>query len=548
VTCSCRPIDIPCGHQGSGRNDHAFPRSEGGPSRKRVVVVGAGLAGLSAALRLSADTIDIRVLEAASLPGGNAWFETWDGLRLPTAGSCFRSPEPGGEVEALLATLGLAGQWRSTGSSMQVLFRTGALMAHLHEVTLGFLRQPAYLLKPKVWGLTAGLVAAALTGRPLIKAEKALGDPIFADLYRFLSRLVPGGGCHPAVPWTPACGVARAEMEMLDRMTIRDFLFDPKAARQLPPRLRPPRRLGGLVRLAVETTLRVEGLLLDTCSAYVGLHFLVGYLHGDLVALHGGNGAVSERLIAHLRDRAGVTVSTDRPVAAIEADGAGYRVRCDNGETLACDGVVVAAAKSVALSLLPDLPAAQRDAMGQIQYSDYVIVNARLKAPVRAESFGGYYIGDRPDPTARTAFCQAGGIVNANWSAGPEAGGQGGLSFLKPVALREDQGRTMTTDPATMKAEAEAEVRRALAAIGQSPDLLAEITLHRWPKGLVSPRPGQLADDIFARASAPFGNIVFANQDCSGVGSLESAVGAGERAARQLKDLLASQPAAVAAQ
>jgi 2-methyl-3-n-amyl-dihydropyrrolel dehydrogenase len=516
---------------------------------KRIIVVGAGLAGLTAALKLSDTGAKIDILEASSVPGGNAWFENYDELRLPTAGSCFRSPSSTGEIAALLTQIGLQGKWRSTGASMQILFRTGALMAHLHEVSLAFLRHPSWLLKPKVWNLSASLVAAAVMGRPLVTAPKALGTPIFADFYQFLGRLVPDGGGYPAVPWTAECGISRAQMEMLDRMTIGAFLFDPKATSKLPEPLRPPKNLGGLVRLAVETTLQVEGLLLDTCSAYVGLHFLVGYLFGDLVALPGGNGAVSNAMINHLKKRPGIALRTQCTVNTIRVDETGCDVNfLENGQssTQRCDGVVIATPKWIAQSLLPDLPAAQKAAMSEIQYSDYAIVNARLKEAVWPGNFGGYFIGDRPASGAAAGFCQAGGVVNASWSADPNNRQIGGLTFLKPVARPEDQGKLSRTQTTILKAEAEAEVKRSLKAMGADPAVLDEISLHLWPNGLVSPRPGQLASDLFNRAGEPFQTAVFANQDSSGVGSLESAIEAGARAARALGERLAASPPALA--
>ena len=48
-------------------------------SRRRVVVVGAGIAGLAAAFRLLQARVSILVLEAADRPGGRMTTDTVDG-------------------------------------------------------------------------------------------------------------------------------------------------------------------------------------------------------------------------------------------------------------------------------------------------------------------------------------------------------------------------------------------------------------------------------------------------------------------------------------
>lgn len=508
---------------------------------QRIVVVGAGLAGLTAAMHLNDAGFKVEILEASSEPGGNAWLTTTGGMRQPTAGSCFRFPTPGGVVEDLLTRFKLSGKYHSTSTSMQVLFRTSALLRNLHEVIVSYLRQPRWLLHPKVWGLTGNLLVAGLTGRPLLPASKELGEPIFADLYTFLDRLSPGKGRFPSVPWGPECGISRDEMMALDQMTIRQFFFDPEMTRHLPNDLQPPRRLGQLVRLALTTTLEVEGLLLDNCSAYVGLYFLVGYLYGDLVALSGGNGAVSEALINHLRTQSAVNIQTESKVDRIDHDGSAYRVEfthADQQETLSCQGVVVATPKHTALGMFTDLPEEQKAAIREIEYSDYAIANARLRDPVWTKYFGAYFIGDTPDAAAKAGFCKAGGVVNSTWEAFGDNQGIGGFSILKPVAARKGQGQMTSVNLSVLRNEAETEVRRILAAIGANPDILEDVTLHVWPQGLVSPRPGQIARRVFETASAPFGAITFANQDSIGVGCLESAVESGAFAAHQIARIL----------
>ncbi|WP_330647122.1 FAD-dependent oxidoreductase (plasmid) [Thioclava litoralis] len=515
------------------------------PGLPHIAVVGAGLSGLRAAYELIKAGARVTLYEAASSPGGNAWLETHGHLEFPTAGSCFRFPAPGSDTDTLLREIGLRDSCHSTTRSMQVLFRTSALVRSLPTITLACLKHPRSLLDPKLWGLTAKLCLASLTNQPLVKADKSLGDPIFHDLYTFLDRLAPDGGSYPALPWTESCGISREDMERLDRLSIEQFLFDPAARQTLPRHLQPPAKIGALARTVITTTLAVEGLLLSNCSAYVGLHFLVGYLRGDLFSCRGGNGAVARRLLEHLSQTPRFTLHLEAAVSEVSQNERRYSLCVNEGgqdRIFAFDGVVVATPKDVAMQIVQGLPVGQLSAMREIEYSDYAIVNAELSQPIWTETFGGYFIGDTAPRAQPGSYCQAGGIVNASWSALGAQTERGGLTFLKPVPQRADQGRLANDPPAQLRQAAEAEVRRALRAIGVEETLLEMVWLHRWPRGLVSPRPGQVARDLFKQASQPLGAITFANQDSVGVGALESAMEAGRQAAQYLITHLAIPP------
>jgi spermidine dehydrogenase len=103
------------------------------------------------------------------------------------------------------------------------------------EITSALLKQPKELLNPSLWGLTANLLFSAITGKPFISAEKKLGDPMFAELFHYLSGFTPESGKYPAMPWRDGCDWTREEMEILDSISLHDLLFD-SATRGILPR------------------------------------------------------------------------------------------------------------------------------------------------------------------------------------------------------------------------------------------------------------------------------------------------------------------------
>ncbi len=99
----------------------------------RVVVVGAGIAGLAAAWDLSRAGADVTVLESERRPGGVIVTERRDGFLVEGGPDGFLASEP--DLPALAAELGIAdrvvaqlarGSWRWTGKGFEPLEEGGA--------------------------------------------------------------------------------------------------------------------------------------------------------------------------------------------------------------------------------------------------------------------------------------------------------------------------------------------------------------------------------------------------------------------------------------
>ncbi len=510
-----------------------------------VVIIGGGVSGLTAASELTHQRV--LVLEKSPTFGGNARYNTFNNLRFPIAGVCFQQPQPGSPMLRLLKKIGLDQAYKSNEKDTLVFFDTFLLLRCLGEVTLGFLKYPAYLLKLSVWGLTGQLFLHAIIGKPYVVAAKQLGDPIFAELYTFLDKFSPRSKHYPSLPWTADSAWSHEQMALLDNLSLHDYLFAPNKLGPLPEHLRPPRKLGKLVENAVTTTLRVECLDIHDVSAYVGLHFLVGYLRGNLVTLPGGNGGISAGLYHYLSNHNNIRLQSQAQLQAITSQSNGTLIEVSvNGERrqIMARQVIWAAPKTTLANWLPALPAEQLAAIEQIRHEDYYLANVLLAKPLLGHSFGGYLI--EPDAVnAPYSWCKAGTCLVANWMDSQAGAKVGVLTLLKPTTRSERQGRNAKDQFVALQQQTYVEIARVLRNQGIPASMIEDIQIWYWPAGLVTSVVGQQAQGVFNQARQPFKNIHFANQDSIGVGNIESAVFAGLEAATAVKTALALESTAI---
>jgi phytoene desaturase len=283
-----------------GRTDH-------------VVVVGAGLAGLSAALHLLGAGRQVTVLEAAATPGGRAGSSTMDGYVIDTGATVLTMPEL---VDEALAAVG------------------SSLAERIDLIPL----DPAYLAH-----FADGSTIAVHTGEEAMAGEvKRVAGEREAEGYRRLRA------------WL-------TELYRVQRDTFIGANFD-SPLDLLVPQLANLVALGGFGRLgpAVGRFLRDERLrrLFTFQSLYAGVpparalaaYAVIAYL--DTVAgvyfPRGGVGAVAKAM-ADAAAGAGAVLRCSTRVDRLERKGSRITaVHC--GERVRCDAVV----------LTPDLPESYR--------------------------------------------------------------------------------------------------------------------------------------------------------------------------------------------
>ncbi|MFF1868883.1 flavin monoamine oxidase family protein [Kitasatospora herbaricolor] len=273
--------------------DSAAPGPAGGRPVASAVVVGAGLAGLTAASGLAAHGIEVTVLEARGRVGGRT-----HGLQVA----------PGSWVDAGAAYLG---------------DRHTQLHALMSE--LGLKSTPTTMLGASRFAL--GADHATRDGRfPPLNAV-ALGD-----LFELMAELT--AVVRPEAPWlTP-------DAERLDTLTAADWaerhLSHPDA------RLFFPLFLGEMMAAdPADVSVLHMAFYLRSGGGLRYLNAFAGGAQQDRVA--GGAHQICDRLA----ERLGARVRLGEPVRAVHQDGLGVTVRSDHGEHRA----------DVAVLALPPLPA-----------------------------------------------------------------------------------------------------------------------------------------------------------------------------------------------
>jgi len=284
---------------------------------KRVVVVGAGLGGLAAAIRLATAGCQVTLLERELRPGGRAG-------RLERDGFCFDTGPSVLTMPSLLAQLyALAGE--SLADHLDLARLDPAYRAVFHDGSVLRIRGDAEAMSQEIAAVCGPTEAVrferfAAHLATLYQAEYAtfidanFDSPL--DLVRpaQLARLLWLGGFRRMMPLVSSF--------LTDWRLVRLFTFQAMYAG-----MSPYEALGIYAIIAY-------------MDAIAGVYFPTGGIH-----------AVSKGL-AELAVRCGVELRLGTTVERVEtAAGRAVAVRLDGGERVGCDVVV----------LNPDLPVAYRD-------------------------------------------------------------------------------------------------------------------------------------------------------------------------------------------
>jgi oxygen-dependent protoporphyrinogen oxidase len=468
-----------------------------GPTRHRIVVVGAGIGGLTVALDLARAGLAPLVLEAAQAPGGVVSAHTVGGLTLDAGAESFSVARPA--TAALIDDLGLTGR-------VVIPSPIGAWVRHARGAAplpaLAFLGIPGHPWAADVRRII-GLPGAARTlldrVRPVRDAGPSAGAPgsLGALVRSRMGRRVLDRLVEPV-----AGGVYAAEPDTLDIGTV---------APGLPAALR---RRGSLAAAARDLRGGDGRPGSAVASLAGGLHTLVPALVDAVVA-------------------AGGTVRTGVRVEALTR-GDGWRVRTDAGEFPAHRVVVALGAPGSARLLTAALPAAAPAVFDQpvspVALVTLVVDDPRLDAAPRGT-------GILVSAKARGPRAKALTHATAKWPWLADAAGPG--RHVLRLSYGRGPGDLLPADadlPGIALADAS-----DLLGIALSAGSLVDSAVVHWDAALPVPRPGHADAVAVLRSAAAVIGLSVVGSAVAGTG-LGAVVDDARRRAAALVHVVSSTP------
>lgn len=453
-------------------------------STRRVVIVGGGFAGLTAAYTLKQRGITPLVLEATERAGGRGKGETVDGFFLDMGAFVFTSTYD--TALRMCEELGLplvrnsmkfghfrSGRWVTT-TPEQSLWN---VVRHLRTaITMGF-------------GSSAGLRSGSKVMRHLHSQ---------ADYMSFASD-------------SPL-----AEIDDLE--TYGDYL----QRHGVPPKMR--LTLSGPLEMVLGDPEPAGQALM---RAYIGETMLSS---GTVYMPERGIGSFNSALVGACADATRVSTPVRRIVVA---DGSVTGVAVD-GETIEADAVICAVPGTKVSGLVPELGVATRRALSTVSYSTGCRVVIGLdRRPLPAGWHGALYPeqDDTPLLLDRSVFL-------------PDCA-PAGHGLLDLLIGRDRASELISLDDEEIKREMLGAARRNAPPGSSLPgdDEGLFFRVYRWPEALCMGEPGMLAAmaEVPGQLAASIGNLFLAG-DYTSVPSVNGALSSGERAANQAADLLESRP------
>ena len=424
-----------------------------------VVVVGAGITGLSAAYQLRIDGADVIVLEAADRVGGAVAGSAVGGVFVESGPDGFLARRP--EMADLCRQLGLGDDLVAPAASGAFIWADGALRPIPAQSVLGVpldadsAASSGLVSDAAVEVLRAGLdrpaqplIGDAAVGEAL---RPRLGDEVFERLVDPLLGGINGGS---ADTMSLAAGAPRLH----------------EALRQGGP-------LGKALRVGINEAVSSSSSAVG--PAPLGKALRAGADEAGagpvLMGVRGG----TTRVTAALAKVLGPSIRTATPVTAIGRTPSGWSLTTPDGPVEA-DRVILTAPAPVTARLLEPHCSEAAGILGAIEYSDVVLVTFVAQAERIARKLDGSgFLAPRDQGLLMTA---------CSWSSSKwEHYRGGGRAVLRVSAGRTDDRRWIGMDRPELVTALAGELKTTIGLDGYD-----AVRVTPWPQSLPQYRPGHL--------------------------------------------------------
>jgi phytoene dehydrogenase-like protein len=475
-----------------------------------AIVVGGGISGLATAWWLR--DRNITLLERASEIGGVSRSETWNGIEYALGAAYIIDPDPESEDER-----------EKRGFEL------------LRDLDLRAAGEDLSTDRSKERRLSGDGNHCIFTRRRVLRET----DVYSARNTAFFEHVLDSDD-YPGIP-----AENEALVKNLDLITFERFLASPALQRKIYGRSVGP--LSPFAREAVEYYFwGAFGTSASETSAYHGLNFFAAE-YGDILVYPGGNARIAKRLGERIEQQKPGRIRTGVCVLRIEpgTDGRTWAVLAhERGRVLRYEArsVVFSSPLFLAPRIIPGLPDTQKGAIASLSYRSYVVANVLLARPIdRLFAAAGLRNGYELTPVHGREIRRGGAealsrqnvfsdAVVADFPVGRHAA-KSVLTVYRPYPYDGGKAEVLSRT----YAEQEDEVRRAVmeqfGAHGLRAADVEDIRLSRWGHAMIVAKPGQLAEGIMRRASAPGDGLFFAHTDTQGAPAYENALAAAMDAA-----------------
>ena len=258
---------------------------------------------------------------------------------------------------------------------------------------------------------------------------------------------------------------------------------------------------------------------------------LAGESGNDYYTWPGGLGAITKKLAEILQLYSPSHMRAGTTIVAVVPEKNEVRVTFVEGselKTVSAKAVIMATPKFITRRLVEGLPSRQSDAMRQMRYIPYAVVNLIFDKPVFNKSYDTWCPGNR--------FSD---FIVADWVVRNQPGYKQKFNILTCYTpLREEERGLLLTEPGARQVAATvlSDFQKLLPGSNVDP---VEVHLYRRGHPLYMSTPG-LFTDVQPLVRQPMDRIFFANTDSEGPESTTSAgIEAAERAVKQVRSRLA---------